>query len=82
MNDQTKLLLTQLRNTVAKNTIDSFEQMRHSGEYEALETALKGFGKCKRAIGTLEDEFDPMRVRTSRKVSRKVADDQYFDTGL
>lgn len=68
MDNQTNLLLTQLRNLVAKNTVDSFEQMRHSGEYEALETALKGFGKCKRAIGTLAKELDPTKkVLISRK---------------
>ncbi len=69
MDDQTTLLLANLRNKVAKNTVDSFEEMRHSGEYEALETALRGFGRCKRAIGTLSRELDSTQVRVSRKKS-------------
>lgn len=71
MNDQTTLLLANLRNAVAKNAIDSFEEMRYSGEYEALETALQGFGRCKRAIGTLSRELDPTRV-SSKCYAKKV----------
>jgi len=67
-NVDTTRLLTDLRNAVAKRTIETIDLNRDMGDYEALEFGFRNFGKCKRAISVLTNELDPTTIsRVSRK---------------
>lgn len=85
MNNETILLLANLRNAVAKRTIETIDENKNYGEYDALETGLRTFGKCKRAISILTNELDPTTIsvpsakRYHVKKSKRVVSD--YDGG-